>query len=241
MNYKNCSQLKNISRAKMLGSYGVAIGAGILIELINYLLNSVCMGAIDTATVMGMVMYVAIWLIISLIMSVFTVGEIGIYLKIDCGVRPGVSGIFEGFKKHPDKPILIRLVFAVLALLCFAVPMGLGLLYYNTSNPLHFLYCCITAVVGTTVYIYYCLTFGLSYYLIADYPQMEVSEALTKSRMLMEGHKLTLFGLYVSFIPLYALSVLTVFIGNLFITPYRKMAVTQFYLERAHHEDACEE
>ncbi len=68
-------------------------------------------------------------------------------------------------------------------------------------------------------------------YIVADNPKIDAIAAITKSREMMDGNKLRLFKLYFSFIGWYILALLTFGIGFLFLMPYVKTAVTNFYVE----------
>ena len=69
-------------------------------------------------------------------------------------------------------------------------------------------------------------------YLIAEFPDLSVSEAMDESARLMQGNKMRLFCLQFSFIGWIFLSVLLTFgIGLLWVTPYMQAADAAFYLE----------
>lgn len=236
MIYKTSAQLKSISRGKMLGQYGVAIGAFILMRVIEYFATSIGVGGLDLRSRSGYLMYLGVTAIISLISSVLVFGEMGIYLKIACNVQASVGDLFSGFSIHPDKPIIIRLVFMLITTVCYAIPGVLFGVYMTNESAGVFALACVLFVIGSVLVIYVRLTFALVYYLVLDYPRMNVKEAFGRSQALMYGHRFSLMYMYLSFIPLYILSLLTLGIGNLFITPYRKMTMTEFYLDIAHNE-----
>lgn len=240
MIYKTSAQLKSISRNKMLGQYGVAIGAAILMKSIEYFATSIGVGALDLSSAMGYVMYFGVVIIISLISSVFMFGEMSIYLKIACNVQAGIGDLFSGFKLHPDKPIIIKLIFMIISAVCYLIPGIMFVIYTGNNSAGLFATACILFAVSTLIVMYFHLCFALVYYLVLDYPQLNVGEAFGKSQALMHGHRFSLLYICVSFIPLYMLSLLTLGIGNLFIGPYRKMTLTEFYLDIAHNESFAE-
>ena len=71
--------------------------------------------------------------------------------------------------------------------------------------------------------------YALAPYLMAENPNMGVREAVDISKRTMAGRKGKLFCLHVSFIGWWFLSILTLGIGFLFLTPYAKAAETAFY------------
>ena len=71
----------------------------------------------------------------------------------------------------------------------------------------------------------------LSYYVLADDPQMSPTDAREESIRLMEGNRLRLFRLHLSFIGWLLLSVLTLGVLLFWVIPYREIACAHFYEE----------
>lgn len=78
-------------------------------------------------------------------------------------------------------------------------------------------------------------SYALTPYIILDKPELSVNEAINLSCKIMKGRRLKLFCLYLSFIGWGILSILTFFIGLLWLLPYMEAATAAFY------EDACAE
>ena len=68
-------------------------------------------------------------------------------------------------------------------------------------------------------------------YLMAEFPELRVMDAMRESKRLMKGNKWRLFCLHLSFIGWELLSLLTMGIGYLFVAPYAGMAEAAFYLD----------
>ena len=83
-------------------------------------------------------------------------------------------------------------------------------------------------------------SYAMTPFIMADYPELTPSEAITASRELMDGHKSDLFLLGLSFIGWDLLSLLTLGILNLWIIPYKNAAYAAFYrnLVSNRHMDA---
>lgn len=76
------------------------------------------------------------------------------------------------------------------------------------------------------------LSYAMTPYILIDYPQYSVNEAITVSRQMMNGHKWRLFRLRLSFIGWAVLSVGTIFIGGIgffWLIPYMQVTTAQFY------------
>lgn len=76
------------------------------------------------------------------------------------------------------------------------------------------------------------LRYALAPYILAENPDLSASDAIERSKELMNGHKWRLFCLKFSFIGWALLAALTGGIGSVFLAPYIKAADTAFYLER---------
>jgi len=77
---------------------------------------------------------------------------------------------------------------------------------------------------------------------LRDNPELSAVEVLQKSRMMMKGHKMDLFLLYLSFIGWAILCIFTLFIGYLWLAPYVQMTEVKFYEKiRAEFEGEEEE
>jgi len=72
-------------------------------------------------------------------------------------------------------------------------------------------------------------SYSMTYFILADNPNLAPSEAIDMSKKMMHGNKWRLFCLDFSFIGWYLLSILTLGILALWITPYNMMAHEQFY------------
>lgn len=72
-------------------------------------------------------------------------------------------------------------------------------------------------------------SYAMTPYLILDEPELSGDALITKSMRMMEGHKMKLFLLDLSFIGWCLLSIITCGIASLWITPYMQTARAGFY------------
>ncbi|MCB0429972.1 MAG: DUF975 family protein [Flavobacteriales bacterium] len=73
------------------------------------------------------------------------------------------------------------------------------------------------------------LGYSLVFYIIADEPDIKPSDALNKSKQMMDGYKMKMFTLCLRFFLLGILCVLTLFIGLLWLIPYVHITMAKFY------------
>ena len=72
-------------------------------------------------------------------------------------------------------------------------------------------------------------SYAMTPFILADHPELTAGEAITASRKLMDGHKGELFVLGLSFFGWSLLSIITLGIAGLWVTPYINAAYAAFY------------
>ncbi len=72
-------------------------------------------------------------------------------------------------------------------------------------------------------------SYALTFFIIADNPSIEASEALKKSKVLMQGYKWKYFCLSFRFFGWFILSILSLGIGFLWLFPYAQISFAKFY------------
>lgn len=80
----------------------------------------------------------------------------------------------------------------------------------------------------------------LTYYILRDEPSIGILEAITRSRQLMDGHKMEAFLLFLSFIGWALLVIVTLGLAVLWVGPYFSVTLAKFY-DRIRGEQAPEQ
>ena len=75
------------------------------------------------------------------------------------------------------------------------------------------------------------LSYSMTPFILAENPNMSASEAIDASKNLMDGHKMDLFILDLTFIGWDLLASLTLNLGNIALNPYKNAAHAAFYRE----------
>ena len=88
-----------------------------------------------------------------------------------------------------------------------------------------FLWTLLLIVPGIIKYISY----SMSYYILAENPEITALETLNRSKRLMDGHKMDYFVLMLSFFWWYLLAALTFGIAYIYVSPYVSAAQANFY------------
>ena len=87
----------------------------------------------------------------------------------------------------------------------------------------------ISWAIGLFIDIIVALVYSQAFFLLHDFPDRSAKELLATSRRLMRGNKFRLFYLNVSFIPLYILGAVSLFLPILWVSVYRYATTCAFY------------
>jgi len=87
----------------------------------------------------------------------------------------------------------------------------------------------VIAIAGSAAMIIVAYRFSMSFYILADNPDMDIMGTLHESARMMKGNKWRLFCLQISFIGWSLLCVLTGGLGAIVLAPYTGQAEAVFY------------
>jgi uncharacterized membrane protein len=105
------------------------------------------------------------------------------------------------------------------------------ILYSNSGDRDYLPMVFIFYIAGISVYFFVSLVFSQAFFLLLDFEDKSAMELLAKSHLVMNGHKKRLFLLWLSFVPLLLVSVFTCCIGFIWVVPYIKVALANFYMD----------
>ena len=163
----------------------------------------------------------------------------------------GITQILSGDK---DSPAILHLIGLVLFILALPLTWGFQTLFlgavrggeatakdmfegYNkelfsrvlTTTLLYYVYVFLWSLLLLIPGCIKSYSYAMTPYILKDNPEMKNNAAIEESMRIMNGHKLELFLLDLSFIGWALLSLLTCCIGFLWLTPYMNMARVNFY------------
>lgn len=230
--YLSSAELKASAKEHMFGHYGTAIGAYLLVTFGTGIFSLMVLSLTgDTTTLIGTCIYIAASFALSVLTGLFTSGMTYFYLKISCGQYVTTNDVFYGFRFFPDKALRVQAWITLISYIG-SIPEYI-MIYRMPATPgaedlMHYLLC--SAFSGIVTFVLN-LFYAQAFFLLHDFPQYSASELLAASRKVMVGHKRRLFYIYISFVPLMLLSLLSCGIAMLWIIPYMKATLTEFYLD----------
>lgn len=168
--------------------------------------------------------------LIAVLLGVFDIGVTMYFLNFACGGQYESNDLYTGFQCGFRKSLLLSFILNTIAEVCL-IPY-LYLTYQQQLAGKTDLFPLIWAYLAGTI-VYYALSSGISqiYFLMLDFPDMGPGQLLKHSLKIMKGHKMRLFLLRVSFIPLLILCILSFGIGLVWVYPYQNLSTTLFFLD----------
>ena len=167
------------------------------------------------------------------------------------GLIMGITQVLSGDK---DSPAILHLIGLVLFILALPLTWGYQSLFlgavrggeatakdlfegYNkelfsrvlTTTLLYYVYVLLWSLLLLIPGCIKAYSYAMTPYILKDNPEMKNNAAIEESMRMMDGHKLELFLLDLSFIGWALLSLLTCGIGFLWLAPYMNMARVNFY------------
>ena len=131
-----------------------------------------------------------------------SLGLIMVYLSVTYGEKVEIGTLFNGFQCFGKSILLYILItiFTLLWSLLFIIP-GIIKAY----------------------------SYSMAFYILAENPDMTAKEALNESKLIMNGHKMELFVLQLSFISWILRTCITFGIVGIYVYPYMQLTTTNFY------------
>lgn len=132
----------------------------------------------------------------------FSIATVIIYLKLTQGVKPEIAELFAHFNKFwgAFKVTFFVGLFAGLWSLLFIIPG-----------------------------IVKAFSYSMAMYILAENPEIGALEAINRSKAMMNGHKMELFVLELSFIGWHLLGAITFGIAYVWVIPYISATTANFY------------
>lgn len=226
----SCKELKRRARETLTGRYGLPMGAYVMTELI---ITAILLPFNLTLPLhpnnTQLVIYSLASLIISLLSIVLSCGLIYIHLNMGRNQEVHFSDLFRFFTRRPDRFILagLLLVGIVFVVMIPAMITTIAAIFLDTT--LWYGLMLIIWVVTIVVMFIISFSYGLTFYLLIDQPEMKLTAAFRESRHLMKGHKGRMFYISLSFLGLLLLACLSFGIGLLWVSPYMNQTNVEFY------------
>ena len=226
-------ELKKYAKEAMSGKYGTIILAFVAVQVLSLISGEVSSWLFPGTENLDIVLGYVFTFILTLLINVISAGWGYMCLNIARGRAYSLNDLIYFYKNHPDRVIVATFFMAVLNFLTMLPVM----IYGNTAeignsleSQLMWLYTsALLVLVGVAVFQILIIPLEMTYFILADKPEIKGTDALRESIELMHGNCGRYLMLKLSFVPLMLLSVFTFYIALLWIFPYMQMTETMFY------------
>ncbi|MCI6935374.1 MAG: DUF975 family protein [Clostridiales bacterium] len=211
------SELRRIARENLSGNWGISVGVALVAAILGGTIAGFGSNVnfnINEDTIRNLPPF--FWTVLLPVVSV--AGLLGIVSFIIGGVVELGYAKFL-LKQHDKKELQFSDLFSQFDRFGTGFAQQFLRILYTTLWTLLFI---IPGIVKS-------LSYAMTPFILEDHPEMTASEAIKASMKLMDGHKMDLFILGLSFIGWSLLACLTMGIGYLFLTPYINAAYAAFY------------
>lgn len=233
---RSSKELKGLAREALMGKYPPFIAASAIFIVLYSAVPALTWALTPKGNPLtSLIFQTALTFLVSLVISILSVGLCRIALCASRGEIPSVSMLFSGFTTQPDHILAAQLVMQ-----CFSFVLSIPAYYYSyqlTLYPDNKTYALLSLLLSSAASLLYSLLtlgFSMSFFILADAPETGGLESLRMSWEMMRGHKCRYFYLALSFVGLMLLVVFSFFIGVLFFIPYFIVTFANFYRNIIH-------
>ncbi len=226
-----CKQLKAAARGNLIGNYRITMGAFVIVMLLGALIEipfSRLVNGAATPTTNYIIYYIAEFLI-AILLGVLQIGLFRIHLSIARKKECKVSDVFCCFKSRTDRYILGYLLVFAVSLIGMLPALYVYFFCDLTLAKLPLIIGLLLLSLVLSVFIN--IVLALVFFVMLDNEDMSIVQCFKKAVGLMKGNKGRLFYIYLSFIGMWLLVVLSLGIGYLWVEPYMIQTYTMFYLD----------
>jgi len=176
-------------------------GKGVIATLIYFVITYALSASVSIPLGYNMWLSNGSSLLMTILCLPLTWGFAVFFLYLVRGQEKGYETLFDGYKCFK--------IFMLMLLKCLYI----------------FLWSLLLIVPG----IMKALAYDMAEFIMADNPGIDVEDAIHRSRVMMDGHKMKLFLMYLSFIGWGLLCLLTLGFGFLLLVPYIQTSLAVFY------------
>ncbi len=229
--YMTPAALKAEARDQLLGSYSTIIGATLLVGCLSLIAGGTVSTLINDHNIPGLILSRLCIFALTIVFGVFEYGFCYMYLKLSVHQHIVASDVFFGFRGQAKKIMQITF-FLALAQELLMLPSSIFSYLYRATHATGFLLLSgLSSIVFGISLLIFLLTYSMVYFILLDFPEYSWKQVMQSSAQIMDGNKGRLFILYLSFIPMLLLCVLSLGLATLWVVPYLNSAETNFYLD----------
>lgn len=226
---------KFYAKKSLKGNWGIDIAGMLAVAAVNFIGNMMAVQLFSGNSVFSLALSQVFVFIFSLIAMIFRTGYNYMLLNQARGKEFSLGNLMYLFHNNPDRVLVAGFV---VSLLSTAVQIPFYYMVYmsepGTTGEQQIQWAqmmIILFVLSLVLNVVITVPFALTFYFLADNPDMGGMEALKGSARLMKKHILKYWIMMLSFVPLLILSLFTMYLALLWVIPYMYMTEVVFYMD----------
>ena len=227
--FKSSKKLKAEARASLLGKLRVPVLSVFLYFLITSALAELVAVSETDSRLLALLLSVVVFFVVNVFAKMLRIGLSCIFLKLHLGDRAVTGDLLSAFRSNSDTAVKLS-AFLVLPELLSMLPVLIAIsLITSWDRPAYTVLTILLLIAGAAGCAYFRFVFALCPYLFLDFPALSARALVRGGARMIRGHKARLFRLYLSFLPQYVLSVLSLGVAGLWVMSYTQAAAAAFY------------
>ena len=230
------SSLKAKARNALLGNLGTAVWVCFLHGIISLILTQLAAGSYFGSGLTGLILSELLLWLIMVFVGILRYGICAVFMSLYFMQPASGSDLFLGLRENTNELVALNAFLSAIRILIM-LPANLVL---SAGGSGWFKWTAVLYVAALAADMFLNLVYGLSMYLLLDFPQLGARGCLRRSRMLMRSHMLERLYMELSFLPLYLLGFLSMGVATLWVNSYKFSFLASFYVhvleENAGHD-----
>ena len=230
---RNRKYWKASAKAALRGNWMIAIAGMLAYMAVNFLGNVLSLELFPGNSLLNIAFGQIFTFVVSLIAMVFGTGYSYMMLNMSRGREFSLGNLLYMFHNQPDRVLIAAFVMALLNTVS-QIPVYLAAYMTDPGSTLQAQMNWMQMIMGVMLLsvvlnVLITVPFALSFYLLADNPEMGGVDSLKQSMRLMKGHIWDYLILQLSFAPMLIVSLFLMGLPLLWILPHMEAAETAFY------------
>ena len=220
--FKDSRSLKRDARESLLGNLTTAVLSIFLYMLAASVLAEMIAGFNLGSPILSLILSVIIYFVINTCGNMLRIGLSYVFLRLQYRKGARIGDLFTAFRANSDAAVIVSAFVAILELFCMLPLIILLSLLSLEGRQSYLLLIIVLFTAGYAASFAVHIRYSMVPYLFLDFPQLTPEE-------LLRGHKMRLFRLCLSFLPLHLLTAISFGVAGLWVSSYFHAAEAAFY------------
>lgn len=229
--YKNVRSLKADGRGSLLGHLTTPVVSVLVYDLLSILISYMISGFNFENQVLSFAAAVLTNYVVTVFTGMLEIGILYICLSLQFEAATSFRDLFVCFRENPNKAVILSAFMALGNIICTLPSLLVSFFWPDENIAARMSAIAVAYLAGAVLYAVFCAYFRMAQFLLLDFPDIRVREMLRRSVHMMKGSKGRYFGLFLSFIPLDLLGLLSFGLAQFWITSYYYACCAAFYCD----------